>query len=132
MRKGVLIRVRSMRRWCAQAVVLALVLPALLGLLPQPAYSAADALERDLAVSVCGKDMPLQQDGGQQHRSHDHCVLCASHCASHGPGSLPAGPAFAALPPSAAIPELATTQALAPPLQALLDASPPRAPPLSC
>ena len=35
MRRGVVTRLRGLRRWVAQAVALALLLPALIGLLPQ-------------------------------------------------------------------------------------------------
>ena len=118
-----------MRRWFVQAVALALVLPALAGLLPQPALSAAAALDRDLMLSVCGQQVPGKTDGGQQHQGHDHCVLCSSHCPNCSPSLDSAGPAFAARPHLAGIPLSATAQAIAPPLLALLDASPPRGPP---
>ena len=118
-----------MRRWFAHAVMLAFVLPALIGVLPQPALSASAALERDLLMSVCGQDMPQQDQGGQHQTSHDHCVLCGNHCPSCSPTLAGATPAFAAVPRHAAIPEPAAVTAVAPPLQALLDASPPRGPP---
>lgn len=129
MRKGALAGLRKMRRWLVQAVALALLLPALIGLVPQPALSAAAALDRDLMLSVCGQAMPGQGDGGQQHRDHDHCVLCSSHGASWNPSLDTAEPAFAARPRLPGIPQAATAQAIAPPLLALLDASPPRGPP---
>jgi hypothetical protein len=117
-----------LRRWLAQAVALALLLPALIGLLPQPALSAASAFERDLMLSVCGEDAS-QQGGGHHPSTHEHCVLCASHCSSLSPSLANAAPAFTAAPRRSAEPMVTAAPALAPPLQALLDASPPRGPP---
>ena len=118
-----------MRRRLVQAVALVLVLPALLALVPQPALSAAEALDRDLMASVCGQQVPGQGDQGQQHQLHDHCVLCSSPGASSTPSLATAEPAFAARPRLAAVPQPATARTIAPPLQALLDSSPPRGPP---
>lgn len=129
MRNGVLAKLRIMRRWFAQAVVLAFVLPAIVGALPQPALSASAALDRDLLASFCGQDMPQKQGGGQHQQSHDHCVLCGNHCPSCSPSLDAASPAFTARPHHAGIPEPATAESIARPLQALLDASPPRGPP---
>lgn len=119
-----------MRRWLAHAVALALVLPVLIGLLPQPALSAAAALERDLLFSVCGQDGPQQGSSGHQS-THDHCVLCSNHCPSCSPSLASAAPAFTAVPRHSALSEAAAAAAIPPPLQALIDASPPRGPPLS-
>jgi len=130
MRGGIVTRLRALRRWFAQAVALALLLPALIGLLPQPALSAASALERDLLLSVCGQDLP-QPGGGQHQTSHDHCVLCGNHCPGCSPSLATAAPAFTAVPRRSATPEASAADAIAPPLQALLDASPPRGPPAS-
>ena len=130
MRKGIVTRLRGLRRWVIQAVALAFVLPALLGLLPQPALSASAALDRDLMMSVCGQDGPAQPDGGPQHQTtHDHCVLCGTNCPSCSPSLASPAPAFAVTPRHAPIPEPAAIAAIASPLQALLDASPPRGPP---
>ena len=121
-----------MRRWFAQAVVFALVLPVLIGLLPQPALSATAALERDLVASVCGQDVPRLPDGGPQHQErHDHCVLCGNQCSSTSPSLAAASPAFSSMPRRLVIPAPAAALKLAAPLQALLDASPPRGPPVS-
>lgn len=128
MRGGIVTRLRGLRRWVAQAVGLALLLPALIGLLPQPALSAASAFERDLLLSVCGEDAP-QQGGGQHQSTHDHCVLCSSHCSSTSPTLANAAPAFTSEPRRSDKPAMAVAATLAPPLQALLDASPPRGPP---
>jgi hypothetical protein len=109
-------------------VALALLLPALIGLLPQPALSAASAFERDLLLSVCGEDAP-QQGGGQHQSTHDHCVLCGSQCSGFSPSLANAEPAFTAAPRRSLEPAVTVAATLAPPLQALLDASPPRGPP---
>ena len=129
MRKGVLASLRNMRRWFAQAVVLALVLPALVGLLPQPALSATAALDRDLLLSVCGQNLPQPGQDGQHQSTHDHCVLCGNHCPSCSPSLASGSPAFTPVPRHSGRPEPATAEAIAAPLQALLDASPPRGPP---
>lgn len=129
MRRGLIAELRALRRWIAQAVAVVLILPALLTLLPQPALSAAAALEQDLLSAVCGQDGSRQGGAPQHQTSHDHCVLCSSNCPSCSPGLLTAAPAFAALPPPPARPQDGTAQAIAPPLRALLDASPPRGPP---
>jgi hypothetical protein len=129
MRHGVLASLRKMRRCLAQAVMLAIVLPALIGLLPQPALSASSALERDLMLSVCGQDVPQQPGGAPQHQAHEHCVLCASPCHSFGPSLAAAAPAFAAPPRDAEIAVADQRAVIASPLQALIDASPPRGPP---
>lgn len=118
-----------MRRWFAQAVVLAFVLPAIIGLLPQPALSAAAALDRDLLASFCGQDVPQQQGGSQHDRGHDHCVLCGNPCPSCSPSLDGASPAFTARPRPSGFPQAAAADSVARPLQALLDSSPPRGPP---
>ena len=112
------------------AVVLALVLPLLLGLLPQLAGAGANSLDRDIAASVCGPSNPGGPAEGTAHRSgHGDCILCASGAA--GGGAVPAGSiaAFCAVPRRVeALPALPPA-GLPPPLRALLDASPPRGPP---
>lgn len=129
MRFGVITRLRKMRRCFAQAVALAFVLPALIGLLPQPALSATAALDRDLAISVCGRDLPQQQEGGHAHAGHDHCVLCGNHCPSCSPSLASAAPAFAAAPRGSFLRATTAPDVIAAPLLALLDGSPPRGPP---
>ena len=120
-----------MRRWFVHAVALALLLPAIIGLFPQPALSASAALERDLLVSVCGRDIPQQQDEGSRHSAgHEHCVLCSAHDPACGPSLAEAAPAFLPVPPQPRVPSRVRDGAIAPPLQALLDASPPRGPPV--
>ncbi len=118
-----------MRRWLARTVILAFMLPALVGLLPQPAVSAAVALERDILTSVCGQSGSSQPDQDRHGASHEHCVLCGNPCPSCAPSLAAATPAFTARPRLSAAPCAATADAAAAPLQALLDDSPPRGPP---
>ena len=118
-----------MRRWFAQAVVLAFMLPALIGLLPQLALSASSALERDVLTSVCGQNGSGQQDRDRHSASHEHCVLCGNPCPNCSPSLADATPAFGARPALAGVPRAATADIMPAPLQALLDASPPRGPP---
>ena len=118
-----------MRRWFAQAVVLAFMLPAVLGLLPQPALSASTALERDILISVCGQNGSGQQDRDRHGASHEHCVLCGNPCPICSPSLTAATPAFGARPGLAGVPRAATADTVPAPLRALLDASPPRGPP---
>lgn len=119
-----------MRRWFAQAVALVLLLPMLIGLMPQPALSAAAALERDVLLSVCGSDQS-QQPGSEHHATHDHCVLCGNHGPSFTPTLASAAPAFTAVPRQSSSFEAIAAGAIPLLLQALLDASPPRGPPAS-
>jgi hypothetical protein len=86
MRGGILSVLRQGRGWIIHAVVLALVLPVLSGLLPAPALSATAALDRDIAVSLCATANGEAPDGQQQHPArHDACVLCALGGALSGP-----------------------------------------------
>jgi hypothetical protein len=128
---GLLGSLRARRRVAVHAVVLALVLPLLLGLAPPRAVAGEAALARDIAASFCGSSVPgeLPDGGTADHPGHGACILCAS-CAV--PAASTPGEAVAALlapprpaggfrpMPAAGIP---------PPLRALLDASPPRGPP---
>ena len=130
MRTGLLGTLRTLRRWFAHAVMLAFVLPAMVGLLPQPALSASATLDRDLMTSVCGQSLPGKAGGGEQHQAmHDHCVLCGNHCPSCSPALNASAPAFAALPHRRSLPQQPADRSFASPLQALLDAHPPRGPP---
>ena len=126
---GLLAWLRNTRRWFIQTVALAFVLPVLIGLLPQPALSASAALERDVLASVCGQSVPQQQGGGQHDQAHDHCVLCSNHCPSCSPSFGSPTAAFAAAPRQSSEAQVEAARLLPGPLQALLDASPPRGPP---
>lgn len=129
MRRGLLATLRITRRWFAHVVMLALVLPVLIALLPQPALSASAALDRDVLLSVCGQSGP-QQGGGARHQGvHDHCILCNSGCSTCSPALTAASPAFTAASRIAALPPAPEALSLPPPLQARLDGSPPRGPP---
>ena len=131
MRRGIIVTLGRARRWLAQAVALVLVLPVLLSALPQPALSAAAALESDVMLSLCAGDGPQQGDHDGTHANgHDHCVLCGAACAGAGPSLANATPAFAAPPRRSGTPADRAAGALAPPLQARLDAVPPRGPPV--
>lgn len=129
MRFRALAGLRTARRWLGSAVVLALVLPVLIALLPQPALSASAALDRDILLSVCGPNGPEQGSGAPHSSAHDHCILCSSGCPVCSPALSTASAAFAAAPRLAARPALPQAPSLAPPLLALLHASPPRGPP---
>jgi hypothetical protein len=118
------------RRWIVQAVMLSLVLPVLIGLLPQPALSAAAALERDLALSLCnpyGGDDPAES--GHRPAAHDTCILCTACAAVTGPALANATPGLD-VRPRLAHPMRRAVPAFLPPAAAfLLDGSPPRGPP---
>ena len=121
---------RFLCRGLAAAMALAMILPVLMTLLPQPALSAAAALDRDLMHALCDPSGgPHDEDGPQKQADHGNCILCGNSCPACSPTLTPAGAAFATRP---ALTVPATPRehvALAPPLQALIDASPPRGPP---
>jgi len=118
------------RRWVAQTVLLAFALPALLGLLPAPSISAAAALDRDLAASLCsnfGTGTPSGQE--QHHPLHEDCILCVVCKAAAGHALATGGSAFPGLPHTvAAVPPPLTALARPDP-SLLLSGSPPRGPP---
>jgi Protein of unknown function (DUF2946) len=63
-------------------LVALLLLPGILGALPQPELSAVDALLRDINIVVCtGTNSAEDQTG--QHQQHDqecpNCIVCAAH-----------------------------------------------------
>lgn len=130
MRRRVTGSLGTARRWLVHAVALVLVLPVLLSALPQPALSVAAALERDVMLSLCAGDGPQQGDHDGTHANgHDHCVLCGAACAATGPSLANATPAFSGPPRRSGAPSEEATGTLARPLEARLDASPPRGPP---
>lgn len=130
MRRGILPGLRKQRRWLAHAVAVFLVLPALIGLLPQAALSATAALERDAMASICGQDRPQPVDhDGQQHAGHDHCVVCATACAGLGPGLAAVSPAFATRPGRTGVLGALQAGETGSPLQASVAWRPPRGPP---
>ena len=131
MSRGWLHELRAKRRAIARGLAVALLLPTLLALLPPLTVSAAAALERDLAQSVCGQDMPEQRGGPAQHTGHDHCILAGASCPLCAPSHTAAAPAFETAPIRvAAVPPFSGD--MLPPLRPILlrSASPPRGPPL--
>jgi hypothetical protein len=130
MHRGWLCRLRQNRRWIFHAVAIALVLPVLLGLLPNPASSAASALERDIALSVCGSYGNGGPAGPQQHPAHpDACILCSICAAATAPAPGDAGAAVDALNRTPAVSSLPRATHSRPALSWLLFGSPPRGPP---
>jgi hypothetical protein len=130
MRQGWLNRLRLHRRWVIHAVMLVLVAPALLGILPQPATSAAALLERDLALSLCSSGGPDSMPGQGQLPSHsDCCVLCSACATISGRSPGDAITAFAAPARTVAPAIHLATAHLKPPQSLLLYGSPPRGPP---
>jgi hypothetical protein len=112
------------------AVVLALVLPLVFGLLPQLAGATANALDRDIAASVCGPSNPGgPAEGTAHHTGHGDCILCGSCAAIGGAAPAGSGAAFSAVPRRVEAVPAVPPAGLPPPLRALLDASPPRGPP---
>ncbi|MFM8745602.1 MAG: hypothetical protein ACKOED_02900 [Aestuariivirga sp.] len=111
-------------------MAVALLLPALFVMLPQPALSAAAALDRDLAYGLCGPSGGPNDDSvPRNHAGHGDCILCVTSCPACGPNLAPAEPAFTAWPVHPGIPGPREIAAIALPLRALIDARPPRGPP---
>jgi hypothetical protein len=88
MMKGLMTVLRRQQRAVSRVVVLAFLLPLLLGLLPQRALSAEEALLRDLATSLCPEDvagLPIGHQPGDQSDRHGQCVLCVAGTPHAGP-----------------------------------------------
>jgi hypothetical protein len=112
--------------------MLALVLPALLGLVPRPAISAAAALERDIALSVCGPFGTDDPAGQEQHPArHDACILCVACAAASGPAPGDAAAAFPVVPRTATSGPHPVAAGFRPLPSLLLFGNPPRGPPTS-
>lgn len=125
-------QLRLVRHWVARSLVAALLFPLLLGLLPQPALSAAAALERDLAWSICDPGAGVPGEHRERDQRHDaQCILCATGC--------PVGaPALAAAQTSAPLHRAAAQSSVLQPssdrrsiLRVLRDGNPTRGPPLA-
>lgn len=130
MHRSPLTCLRPYRRWIVHTVMLALVLPAFLGLLPQPAISAAAALERDIALSVCGPFGAYGPAGQDQHPArHDACILCVVCATASGPAPGDAASAFLGVPRTAGRSPHPVPSRLRPLPSLLLFANPPRGPP---
>jgi hypothetical protein len=124
MKWGVIRTLRSRPGGSAIAVLVAFVLPLLLGLLPPLAPTPAFALEQQIAASRCGP--PGNGDHQPDQQGHQSCCIlghCCAAPAAAGPELLPVPcRKAAALPvsaPSAHIPlrslRWSTAQARAPP-----------------
>ena len=131
MHQGWISRLRRIRRATAQVVAVAMLLPALFSLLPQPALSAAAQLEQDLARALCSESgsHSTAPEGHAGHEGSASCILCAA-CASAGSTGL----SGAAGGVSLALPERGMGQRLAAQrprqhLPAPSGGSPPRGPP---
>jgi hypothetical protein len=129
MHLGIFDSLRKRRGVVIHAVMLALVLPMLLGLLPQPALSAAQTLDRAIAESLCltsGNDGPA---GQQQHPANgDACILCGP-CSAAGPAPGEAARDGRGLRPTAVAAPCPPAQLQRPETSWLLYGSPPRGPP---
>ncbi len=111
-------------------VAMSLMMPLVLGLLPQPALSAIQSLDRDIVQSMCAQLDGQQQDGGQHHQAtHDCCMLCSTSCSVCGPSLAKAVIAYDAIPAYRQTTFFDDVGDLPPPRLVLLDGSPPRGPP---
>lgn len=130
MNGGWLDRVRLHRRWIVHAVLVALLVPVLLGVLPVTGHSAESMLERDLALSLCSSDRQDGLPGEEQGPSHSEtCVLCSACAATAGRSLVEIVSAFAE-PSHSPLPAVYCQAVLLRPLESLrLLGSPPRGPP---
>jgi hypothetical protein len=130
MHRGWLCRLQQHRRWILHAVAVAFALPALLGLLPNPATSAVSALERDIALSICGPYGNGGPAGPEQLPLHaDACILCSICAAAAGPAPGDADKAFSVERRTSAVTPYPPAVHLRPASSWLLFGSPPRGPP---
>lgn len=132
MYRGWLSRLRHTRHVTARLMAMALLLPALLSLLPQPALSAAALLEQDLARAICSpaaKHFSSAPLGPPSHEGSASCILCGL-CANAGSGGLSPAPAgIAVAPPVAGTGQALTAQLQLQHFPAPSGGSPPRGPP---
>jgi hypothetical protein len=119
-----------LRPWLVRWLVSVMLLPLLMGVLPQPGLSAAAALESDLAASRCANDAGTPSPVHQQGHGAP-CVLCAAGCAVCAPALT--DDRFAILPfrPAARDARSAEEQDGRNLFRLLRDGTPPRGPPLS-
>lgn len=131
MSTGWLHAVRTRRHAIARALVAAWLFPVLLALLPPLSVSAATALERDLAQSVCGQSMPEPGGDAAHNTGHDHCIVAGASCPVCAPSTTAAAPAFVVAPTRLGVIPAFNRDVLPPVRQGLfLSANPPRGPPL--
>lgn len=131
MHRGWLSRLKLIRHVTARVMAVAMLLPALLSLLPQPALSAAALLQQDLARAICS-ETGTQSSVPQGHAGHEpnaSCILCGA-CASAGAGGLSAAPGYVSVaPPVRGSGLRLTAQLRRQHLPAPSGGSPPRGPP---
>lgn len=70
---------QSWRRWLVGLLLVALLAPVLAGMLPRPALSAEQGLERALQLSLCSTPEERESGSGQDHDGQ--CQLCVLGCA---------------------------------------------------
>lgn len=130
MRTGWLAAMAVRRQVVVHLIAVALLLPLMIGLLPQPVLSATEALDRDIAMSTCVRP-DAAPAGGQHHDAalHDCCILCAAGCAISGPALSEGVAAFAAAPRIAGFTPMLADRGIIVRREVLLDGSPPRGPP---
>lgn len=85
MRRGALRHFRHARPWLARWLALVMVLPLLIGVLPQPSLSAAAALDHDLLWSTCSETGAPVEERDHTQRHDAQCILCAVGCPSCAP-----------------------------------------------
>lgn len=130
MRTGWLAVIARQRRVVVHLIALALLIPMLAGVLPQPVLSAAAALDRDVAMSTCTR--PDTVPAGDQHHAaslHDCCILCAVSSAASGPPLSDFVAAFVPAPRVAGFKPVAARREIIAWRDILPDGSPPRGPP---
>lgn len=130
MHRGWISRLRLTRHVTARVMAVAMLLPALLSLLPQPALSAAAQLEQDLARAVCSASgahagAPQGQAG---HEGNTSCILCGV-CASAGCAGLSGAGGALLAPPLLGMGLRLAAQLPRQNLPAPSGGSPPRGPP---
>lgn len=132
MHRGWLSRLRFTRHVTAQLVAVAMLLPALLSLLPQPALSAAAQLEQDLARALCSESgtHPAAPQDHARHEGSASCILCAACASAGGPGLSGAAGGVSLAPPDLGMGLRLAAQLPRQHLPAPSGGSPPRGPPI--
>lgn len=106
MRTGAIHFSAGSRGRVALALILALFLPLLLGIIPQPALSAEAQLDWDIAASLC-EPQGEGQGSRDQHAGHEQCcILC--------PAGASAAVTLKEFPPTVFGPEATSSWAMNP------------------
>ena len=130
MRTGWIGRLRRKRRGIVLGMMAMLILPLLLGLLSLSAPSAATALDRDIALSLCGpSDQPGEPGSGRHDLRHECCILCSAGCPACAPSATAGAAAFGPTPRAGHSRPIAADADVRPARPVLSFGSPPRAPP---